>query len=47
MARLLNTKQVSHIHPHDSAFKIEGVTFGYTKNSKQLDNVSFEIHKKE
>lgn len=47
MVRLLNTKQTYHVHPHESAIKIDGVSFGYTKKSKQLENLSFEIHKKE
>lgn len=47
MVRLLNTKQTYHVHPHESAIKIDNVSFGYTKKSKQLENLSFEIHKKE
>lgn len=45
--KLLNTKQTYHVHPHESAIKIDDVSFGYTKKSNQLEKVSFEIHKKE
>lgn len=47
MVWLINTKQKTHVHPHESAIKIDNITFGYTKKSNQLDGVSFEIHRKE
>lgn len=45
--KLLNTKQTYHVHPHESVIKVDGITFGYTRKANQLDNISFEIHKKE
>lgn len=35
------------MHPHESVIKVDGITFGYTRKANQLDNISFEIHKKE
>lgn len=47
MARLLNAKVLGHQHIHEVSIKVDNLTFGYTKKSKQLDKVSFEVHKNE
>lgn len=47
MIKLVNTKQKYHTHPHESLIRLDNVSFGYTKKSRQLENISFEINNKE